>query len=188
MLEAKHKRILTISLQALGVLALIPAVTMATLRFDHRNADGPSILFPGGEMVSGDLHAGPEPDWGFTQEIQTVELQLNNPMASRLIYILESEGRPFVISGYMTTWLGRLWKEWAVEADAGNNEGVLRVNGVRYPRRLVRVEQGDVLDGVAKNLLQKYGGLPDPSPEAIAAARSGIEAGNSWVFELEPLQ
>ncbi len=186
-MQEKHKKAMQIGLQVLGVLLLIPLVTLATLRFENRSADGPSILFPGGEMTSGTLHSGPEPDWGFTQDIQTVELQLNDPMASRLIYILESEGRPYVISGYMSTWLGRIWKEWAVEADQGNNEGVLRVNGVRYPRKLVRVEQGDALDGVARNLLQKYSGMPNPPPEAIAAARGSIESGNSWVFELQPL-
>ncbi|MDG1952138.1 MAG: hypothetical protein P8J52_06025 [Gammaproteobacteria bacterium] len=172
--------------QVIGVILLVPAVGMATLRFENRNADGPSILFPGGEMVSGDLHTGPEPDWAFTNDIQTVELQLNNPMASRLIWILEAEGRPFIISGYMTTVLGKLWKEWAFEADRGNNEGVLRVDGVRYPRRLQRITEGDILDGVSASLLQKYVGVPAPSADAISATRAGIEAGESWVFELVP--
>tara|TARA_B100000686_G_C16645747_1_gene892690 strand:- start:562 stop:1116 length:555 start_codon:yes stop_codon:yes gene_type:complete len=173
-------------LQILGVLVLIPSVAMATLRLENRNADGPSILFPGGEMTSGELHTGPEPDWSFTDDIELVELQLNDPMASRLIYVLESERRLFIISGYMTTMLGRLWKEWAFEADRGNNEGVLRVDGVRYPRTLVRITEGDVLDGVAAKLITKYGGAPTATPEAIARSRAGIEAGNSWVFELVP--
>jgi len=179
-------KIVKIVLQVLGILLLIPAVAMATLRFENRNADGPSILFPGGEMTSGELHSGPEPDWSFTDDIETVELQLNDPMASRLIFILEAEGRLFIISGYMTTLLGRIWKEWAFEADRGNNEGVLRVNGVRYPRTLVRIEEGDILDGVSAKLITKYGGAPQATPEMIAGTRAGIEAGNSWVFELVP--
>jgi hypothetical protein len=172
--------------QVIGVLVLVPVVGMATLRFENRNADGPSILFPGGEMVTGDLYRGLEPDWAFTNDIQTVELQLNNPMASRLIWILEAEGRPFIISGYMTTVLGKLLKEWAFEADRGNNEGVLRVDGVRYPRSLERITEGDILDGVSASLLQKYVGVSVPSAEAISATRAGIEAGESWVFELVP--
>lgn len=175
-----------IILQILGVLILIPALAMATMRFENRNADGPSILFPGGEMTSGQLHTGPEPDWSFTDDIETVDLQLNNPMASRLIYVLESENRLFIISGYMTTMLGRLWKEWAFEADQGNNEGVLRVNNIRYPRTLVRITEGDVLNGVAAKLITKYGGASTATPEAIAATRAGIEDGLSWVFELVP--
>lgn len=179
-------KILKIALQVVGILLLIPAVAMATLRFDNRNADGPSILFPGGELVSGNLHTGPEPDWSFTDDIFTIELQLNDPVSSRLIYILESEGKIYVISGYMSTFLGRLWKHWAVEADEGNNLGVLRVNDTRYERRLVRIEEGPVLDGVAAKLLSKYSGMANPTPQAIAGARRGIEAGNSWVFELAP--
>ena len=175
-----------IVLQVLGILILIPAVGMATLRVEHRNADGPSILFPGGEMTTGRLHTGPEPDWSFTDDIRVVDLQLNDPMASRLIYVLESDGRLFIISGYMTTMLGRLWKDWAFEADEGNNQGVLRVNGVRYPRTLVRIKEGDILDGVAAKLITKYGGAPSASAEAIAETRASIEAGQSWVFELVP--
>ena len=175
-----------IILQILGVLILIPALAMATMRFENRNADGPSILFPGGEMTSGQLHTGPEPDWSFTDDIETVDLQLNNPMASRLIYVLESENRLFIISGYMTTMLGRLWKEWAFEADQGNNEGVLRVNNIRYPRTLVRITEGDVLNGVSAKLITKYGGAPTASPEAIATTRAGIEADLYWVLELVP--
>jgi hypothetical protein len=179
--------IIKIVLQVVGVFLLVPAVAMATLRYDNRNADGPSILYPGGELVSGQLHTGPEPDWSFTDSIATVDLQLNDPMASRRIYILESEGKIYVVSGYMNSFLGRLWKEWAIEADAGNDEGVLRVNDVRYPRRLVRIEQGDVLNGVAAKLLEKYSGVPAPAPEAaIAAARAGIESGDTWAFELVP--
>ena len=175
-----------IVLQVLGILILIPALAMATMRFENRSADGPSILFPGGEMTTGEVHTGPEPDWSFTDDIETVELQLNDPMASRLIYVLESENRLFIISGYMTTMLSRLWKEWAFEADEGNNEGVLRVNNVRYPRSLVRITEGDVLDGVSAKLITKYGGAPTATPEAIAGTRASIEAGLSWVFELVP--
>ena len=175
-----------IVLQVLGILILIPAVGMATLRVEHRNADGPSILFPGGEMTTGRMHTGPEPDWSFTDDIRVVDLQLNDPMASRLIYVLESDGRLFIISGYMTTMLGRLWKDWAFEADEGNNQGVLRVDGVRYPRTLVRIKEGDILDGVAAKLITKYGGASSASAEAIAGTRASIEAGQSWVFELVP--
>ncbi|MDG2421230.1 MAG: hypothetical protein P8N40_05980 [Gammaproteobacteria bacterium] len=44
-------KILKMSLQLVGILLLVPTVVMATLRFDNRNTDGPSIIFPGGELV-----------------------------------------------------------------------------------------------------------------------------------------
>lgn len=78
-------KILKIAFQIAGILLLIPTVTMATLRYDNRNNDGPSIIFPGGELVSGDLYTGPEPDWSFTDQVSTIDLQLNNPTSSRLI-------------------------------------------------------------------------------------------------------
>ena len=165
------------SLQVIGILVLIPVVAWATLALDNRNADGPSILFPGGELVSGELYAGPEPDWRFTRNIPTIELQLMNPPTSRLIWILESEGRIYVVSGYMGSTLGRIWKHWAVEADEGSGLAVARISGLRYERQLVRIRAGAVLDGVTAALREKYGG---------GASREAVEAGDMWVFELAP--
>jgi len=167
---------LTISLQVLGVLILIPAVAIATLRFENRNNDGPSILFPGGELVSGELYTGPEPDWRFTHEISTIELQLEDK-SSRLIWIHESEGKIYIASGYMSTLLGRLWKHWAVLADEGSGLAVIRVDGVRYERQLVRIKKGPVLEGYAAASKAKY---------HAPTTRESIEAGKTWVFELAP--
>jgi len=170
-------KLLTVGAQALGLLLLIPAVALVTLRFEHRNADGPSILFPGGELVSGALYTGSEPDWTLTARVPTVELQLNDPVSSRLIWIVESEGRIYVASGYMSSLLGRLWKHWALQADDGDGLAVVRMNGTRYERRLVRIAEGPALDGVAAALQAKYG---------MPATRQDIEAGNTWIFELAP--
>ena len=178
-------RILNIVLQAIGFVVLIGAVTIGTLRIQRSSADGATVVFPGGELVAGELNTGPEPDWSFTDEIFTIELQLNDPMATRRIFILESEGKIYVVSGYMKSFLGKIWKEWAFDADKGNDQGVLRVNNVRYPRQLVRIKEGDVLNGISAKLLAKYSGVPTPvSATAIATARADIEAGNSWIFEL----
>ena len=180
-------KIFRIALQVVGFVVLIGAVAIGTLRIQRSSADGATVVFPGGEMIAGEIHTGPEPDWSFTDEVFTIELQLNNPMATRRIFILESEGKIYVVSGYMKSTLGKIWKEWAFDADEGNNEGVLRVNNVRYPRQLVRIKKGDVLNGVSAKLLAKYSGVPTPVPaEAIATARADIEDGNSWIFELIP--
>jgi len=101
---------LKIGLQLVLLLALILAVTIVTLRVENSGADGPSVLFPGGELVSGELHSGAEPDWGFTDEVFTIELQLERPLSSRRIFIMESEGKVYVPSGYMRSFLGRIWK------------------------------------------------------------------------------
>ena len=170
-------KFLTISVQALGILLLIVAVAIGTLRYEYRNADGASILFPGGRLVSGNLYIGPEPDWRFTNQVNTIELQLDNPVSSRRIWIVESGGRIYIASGYMRSFLGRLWKHWAIQADAGDGLAVVRINGVRYERKLVRIKRGAVLDNVAAAMTTKY---------KAPTTRQDIEAGNVWVFELAP--
>ena len=94
---------LRIVLQVIGIVVLIGAVTIVTLKIDNMGADGPSILFPGGE-----LHSGPDPDWRFTDDTAVIDLQLDNPMSSRRIFIMESGGKVYVPSGYMRSFLGRL--------------------------------------------------------------------------------
>lgn len=178
-------KILKIAFQVLGLFVLIPAVAMATLRFENRNNDGASILFPGGELVAGELYTGPEPNWDFTADVQTIELELEDTGSSRIIWILNSEGRAYVVSGYMNTFLGRLWKDWAVQAYEGSGQAVVRVDGVRYERQLERIQSGDELDGVAASVLRKYGGGV-VTPEGIAAERAAIESGSSWLFRLAP--
>ena len=178
--------VLRIILQVIGIIILIPAVAIATLRIDNQNADGPSILFPGGELVTGELYTGSEPDWSFTDDAFTIELQLLDPLSSRRTFIMESDGRIYVPSGYMRSFLGRIWKDWAFQADEGDGLGVARIDGVRYERRLIRVQDGDLIDGVAAKMASKYGGVGDPSPEAIAAAKKSVMDGDTWIFELAP--
>jgi hypothetical protein len=168
---------LRIVLQVVGILVLIPVVALATLRFQYRNADGPSVLFPGGALVTGPLHAGAEPDWRFTDQVAIVELQLLDPVSSRRVWIMEADGRIYVPSGYMTSTLGRLWKHWAVHADEGDGLAVVRIDGTRYERRLERVREGPVLERVAGKMEGKYG---------APVTRADIEAGNTWIFELAP--
>lgn len=174
---------LRIVLQVLGVVVLFAAVTLVTLKLDNMNADGPSILFPGGELVSGEMHNGPDPDWSFTDDIAVIELQLDQPMSSRRIFIAESNGKVYVPSGYMRSFLGRLWKEWAFQAAEGDGLAVARINGVRYQRQLIRVSDDEVIHGVAEKLAQKYSG---GSPEAVANGVQAVKNGDTWIFELAP--
>lgn len=175
---------LRIIIQVIGVLVLLLGLTLVTLRINHRNADGPSILFPGGALVSGELHTGAEPDWSFTDDIQVIELQLDDPLSSRRIFIMESNGRLYVPSGYMRSFLGRLWKEWAFQAAAGDGLAMVRIDGVRYPRRLVRIADEDELGGVAAKLAQKYAG--GATPDTIAQILQAVADGDTWIFELTP--
>lgn len=175
---------LRITLQILGLLAVLLGATIVTLKIKHQDGDGPSILFPGGALVSGELHEGPEPDWGFTDDVYVIELQLENPPTSRRIFVMESDGRLFVPSGYMGSFLGRLWKDWAFEADAGRSLAVARIDGVRYERRLVRVTDPEIVDGVAVKMAEKYAG--GAQPDTVAQIERSIADGDTWIFELAP--
>ena len=173
-----------IILQVLGILILIPAVSYVTLRYDHKDADGPSILFPGGKLVAGEMHSGADPDWSFTDDVFTIELQLVNPLSSRTIFIMENDGKVYIPSGYMRSLLGRIWKEWAFQADEGDGLAVARIEGVRYKRQLLRIKDPGVNAGVATKLAEKYAG--GASAETVAAILKSITDGDTYIFEMAP--
>jgi hypothetical protein len=175
---------LKIVLQRLGIIVLLLAATLITLKLKHQNADGPSVLFPGGALVSGELHRGPEPDWSFTDDVFTIELQTTQPTSSRRIFVMESGGKVYVPSGYMKSFLGKLWKDWAFDVETGSNLAVARINGVRYERQLLRVTEPTIIAGVARKLARKYAG--GESVEAIMAIEKSVADGDTWIFELAP--
>jgi len=176
--------LLRIILQIVGVLALLLGLTLLTLRLAYKDGDGPSRLFPGGALVAGELHSGPEPDWSFVNDVFSIELQLENPLGSRRIFVMETGNKLYVPSGYMRSTLGRLWKDWAFKAEEGDGLAVARINGVRYERKLVRISDPAVVAAVAKVSTQKYGG--GATPEAIAKSIASVENGDTWIFELAP--
>jgi len=173
-----------IILQIVGLLVLLLAATLITLKLKNRNADGPSVLFPGGALVSGALYEGPEPDWSFTDDVYVIELETSEPVSSRRIFVMESGGKVYVPSGYMRSFLGRLWKDWAFQVEEGSKLAVARIDGVRYERELVRVTDPAVMEGVAAKLAQKYAG--GATPETVAAVQKSVADGDTWIFEMAP--
>ena len=159
-----------------GVLILIPVVAMATLSVSTRNADGPSTVFAGGRLVAGELVTGTEPDWTFVRNIGTIELQLLDPPRSRLIWVAESEGKMYVVSGYMGSTIGRLWKRWPAQAER-DGRAIVRIDGKRYERHLVRIMAGSEVEGVTTEFNRKY---------RAGLAPASIAAGTPWLFELAP--
>ena len=157
-------------------LLLIPAAAFLTTAAKQRLADGPSLVFSGGPLEASVLHAGAEPDWSVVSAVPTIELQLLDPPRSRRIWTAEYEGKLYVWSGYMSTAVGRLWKHWPIQA-ARDGRAVIRIDGVRYERQLIRIQSGDVLDGITAAITSKY-----PSQ----TTRAAVEAGDAWLFEAAP--
>ena len=157
-------------------LILIPVTAVSTAAVNQRLSDGSNFVFSGGPLVEGELYSGPEPDWSFVDDVPLIELQLINPPTTRTIWTAENEGKLYVWSGYMGTTVGRMWKQWPLQAEA-DGRAIVRINGVRYERNLRRIQSGPDLEGIAAAITNKY-----PSQTTPAS----IESGSVWLFEAEP--
>lgn len=103
-------------------------------------------------------------------------MQLVTPARSRRMWTTEHDGKLYVWSGYMDTAIGRLWKRWPVQAER-DRRAVIRIEGKRYERQLVRIKTGEILDDITAAIRAKY-----PSQ----TTRASVEAGDDWVFEAAP--
>ena len=160
---------------ALGLLLML-AVGAAALLGMARFSDGPLEIIAGGPLTGGELVSGPEPDWSWIREVTTVEFQLLEPPRSRTTWILEHDGRIFIPCGYMNSTWGRIWKRWPIEAEQ-DGRAILRVDGKRYSRQLVRVRDPDLASFLVAELNRKYGSK---------ATAETVAAGSLWLFELTP--
>ncbi|MDJ0869449.1 MAG: hypothetical protein QNK03_25320 [Myxococcota bacterium] len=167
-----------IVLRLVASLLTVLLVLIVGLGIGARYSDGPIAIFAGGPFESGDLVEGPEPDWSFVRDVQEVEFQLLDPPRSRTTWILDHEGKAYIPSGYMTTWWGKLWKQWPHEA-AKDPRILLRIGDRIYERRLVRIEDGPAVAPLLAQLGTKYAGGQEIPREAVTS-------GYLWLFELAP--
>lgn len=158
----------------IGLLVIVVGATMIVARF----SDGPMELIAGGPFTSGEP-VTTEPDWSFVKDYATVEFQLLDPAASRTTWLAVVDGRVFIPSGYMTTWWGKIWKQWPIQAEK-DGRAILRVDGKLYDRNLVRVTNDPVVGEVLAELGRKY------SPDGQALPAIALESGYLWIFELIP--
>ena len=158
----------------IGALVLAIAVLLIGARF----ADGPLAIVAGGPFKSGELASGPEPDWSFVHDVREVEFQLVEPPRSRTTWILDHAGKAYIPSGYMTTWWGKLWKQWPHEVEK-DPRILLRIGDTLYERKLVRVQDEALLTPLLAELRRKY--VPDREIPMEA-----VTSGYLWIFELAP--
>ena len=165
-------------LRIVGGLLAVLILGVGGLFVGARFADGPLAIIAGGPFTSGELVTGPEPDWSFVHDVQEVEFQLLDPPRSRTTWIIERDGKAYVPSGYMTTWWGRIWKQWPHQAEK-DGRILLRVGDRLYERQLVRIEDGPLLAPLTAELSRKYAGGNEIPVEAV-------NSGYLWLFELAP--
>ena len=161
----------------LGIALLVLLAAIGSLLVVARFHDGPLGIVAGGPLRSGELvTTPPEPDWGFTHDLQTIEFQLMSPARSRTTWILEVDGHIYIPCGYMTSTVGKLWKHWPIEAEH-DGRAVLRIDGKRYPRLLVRIQHGPIVDRLTQEISRKYHAPATPET---------VESGSLWLFEATP--
>jgi hypothetical protein len=165
-------------LRVLGGLIALLLVLIGALLVGARFTDGPIAIIAGGPFKSGELVSGPEPDWSFVRDVQEVEFQLLEPARSRTTWILDHESKAYIPSGYMTTWWGKLWKQWPHEA-AKDPRIVLRIGDELYERQLVRIQEGPAVAPLLAELSRKYAGGREIPMEAVTS-------GYLWLYELAP--
>ncbi len=171
------------SFRGLGVLilAFVLAVVgvFVAARFHDGPLGGPLAIVAAGPFETGEWQRGSEePDWAFLRDYPTIEFQLLDPPRSRTTYVMENDGRIFIPSRYMNTIRGKLWKHWPMEAEE-DGRAILRVDGKLYERRLVRIQEREIVSSVLAERSRKYGNSP-------AALLELVESGDLWLFELQP--
>jgi len=157
-------------------LVLIPVTAVTTAAVKQRFEDGPNRVFSGGPLEAGELYRGPEPDWSFVNEIPTIEMELEAPGTSRRIWVASYDNKLYVWSGYMSSFVGRLWKQWPLQAEA-DGRSVLRIDGRRYERNLQRVSAGPFIERLSAITSRKYNS---------SLTSEAIEDGSVWLFEAAP--
>ena len=175
-MNTERKIIMHRVLLLMGLLVLIPVFALGALAVSTRLSDGSSVIFAGGPLVTGEMVTGPEPDWSFVRDVRVFELQLLNPPRSRTLWIVEHEGKLYLNSNYMGGVRERLWKRWPGQAER-DGRAIMRIEGKRYERNLVRIKTGPIVEGVTTEFTRKYGVVMTPAE---------VEAEELWLFEMAP--
>ena len=165
-------------LRGIGIVLALLILGLVGLGVAARFADGPIALYPGGPLVAGEWVDG-DVDWTFAREEPLMELQLLEPGTSRTVWLLVHDRRLFIVSGYMDTTVGKLWKKWPMRAEA-DGRAVVRLDGKLYAGTLVRILDDHALfEALSEEAQRKYH-VPLTAPV--------FERGGSWLFEWQPRQ
>jgi hypothetical protein len=137
-------------LRVAAIATLVLAALVFAMLVAAKRADGPVEMIPGGPL-SGEVERGPEPDWGFAESLDTVELQVSSsPPRSILTGIVVHGGVP-----YVPVTLAPL-KRWP-SVIARDSRVVARIDGRLFEREAVAVTDSDLLVQLITIGQSKYG-------------------------------
>lgn len=162
-------------LKWLGTLIALSIALVALGLFGMRFHDGPLEILSGGPFKTGTLEAAPT-DWSFLRDRGTIEFQTMDPAQSRTVWLATHEGRLFVVSGYMTTGYGAIWKQWPHYLE-DDDRVILRIDGTLYEQRLERIHSGPEVVPVLSEFSRKYG-------DGEAASADAVANGYTWMYEV----
>lgn len=164
-----------------GTIVLFMAVAYGGMRV----SDGPVEFFPwftisiGGPFRSGEVAESPS-SWDFIKEREEVEFQTLNPTTSRTVWVPVIDGKLYIVSGYMSSPIGRIWKQWPTYMEE-DNRILIRVDSNIYEQRLNRITEGPIAAAVMSEVARKYFGGPG---EVNPAAGAAVTSGSVWLFEV----
>jgi hypothetical protein len=170
-LGSKLKKIL----KWIGISIAVLVISIAALLGSMRFHDGPLEILSGGPFKTGELRSAPN-DWDFLKDRATIEFQTMEPAQSRTVWLAAFDQRLFVVSGYMTTNYGAIWKQWPYYLEADDSV-VLRIDGKLYEQRLQRIMSGPEVIPVLNEFSRKYG-------DGEAASADSVTSGYTWMYEV----
>lgn len=160
-----------------GLTLLTLVLVIALALFSARFHDGPLEIIAGGPFTTGTPATAPS-DWSYLTDRATIEFQTLDPARSRTVWLGVNDGKLFIVSGYMTTGYGAIWKQWPHYLE-NDDRIILRIDGNLYEQRLERVMDGPDVMPVLREFNRKYGAS---EPTSIAT----ITEGETWMFQVVP--
>ena len=110
-----------------------------------------------------------------------IEFQTMTPDSSRVVWLGVLDQRLYVVSGYMNTTIGKIWKHWPHRLSE-DDRVILRIDGELYEQRLVRLMEHTRLSDLMAIYAEKYGaGLVSEGPDQL---QSALTRGDFWLFEV----
>ncbi|PCJ23005.1 MAG: hypothetical protein COA96_12890 [SAR86 cluster bacterium] len=159
----------------LAAIVVSIIVLIGLFLFSMRFHDGPLEILSGGPFKTGDLVSAPQ-DWSYLKNRATIEFQTMEPMQSRTVWLAVHDQRLFVVSGYMTTNYGAIWKKWPHYLE-NDDRIILRIDGELYEQRLQRILSGPEVIPVLDEFVRKYGAGEPGSDDSVST-------GDTWMYEV----
>lgn len=165
------------SIRGFRITTCIAVGAIVLFVFAMRFTDGPLAIFTGGPFTTGEIAEVPS-DWSFLRNRDLIEFQTMDPSRSRTVWLAVHDQRLFLVSGYMNTIPGKIWKQWPYYLE-NDDRVILRIDDTLYEQRLHRIMQGPEVVPVLNELARKYF-----SGSQGLGSEETVSSGNTWMFEV----